>query len=176
MRGVVWNGSSWFGPGIGGRPPVPVHIFERVNRSDRCVAHGDQDNEDERQHGVNIMVDARKYAGSRYLKVADVRVQPLKLRIERIKTGKYDKLDAHFDNCSILSLNSTNTSTLLSAWGWDTDAWHDKEVALTLGTLEFQNKEQEAVIVTPLSPPLSPDQIRKPPPLFETRDDDEIPF
>ena len=52
---------------------------------------------------------SRKYSGGTYLKVGDVRDEPRRVTIEKVKPGDFDKADLHFTDGSILSLNATNT-------------------------------------------------------------------
>ena len=60
----------------------------------------------------------RKYSGANFLKVDDVRAEPLREIIASVKIGKYDKPDLRFEDLGdCASLNSTNTHTLIRAFG-----------------------------------------------------------
>ena len=63
----------------------------------------------------------RKYSGANFLKVDDVRAEPLREIIASVKIGKYDKPDPHFESGDCASLNSTNTHTLIRAFGPNSD-------------------------------------------------------
>ena len=120
--------------------------------------------------GINM----KKYAGETFLKVTDVRDGPLQMQIAVIREGKFEKPELVFETGDILSLNATNTKTLMRAFGKDSDAWVGKEVELYLGEVEYQNRMQEAVLARPISPPLKAAEAKstdETPPL-----NDEIPF
>jgi hypothetical protein len=120
------------------------------------------------------MVDVTKYLGSAFLKPRDVAAGPVRVVIADVVEGKYDKLDATFDDGTRLSLNVTNTRILARAYGTSAADWVGKEVELYLGEVEFKDKKQEAVLVKPISPPVE----KKPPPKRKPGGDmeDEIPF
>jgi hypothetical protein len=112
-------------------------------------------------------MDMRKYSGTTFLKVNDVRDGPLQLQIAAINDGKYEKPDAVFETGEMLSLNATNVRTLVRAYGSNSDGWIGKEVELVLGRVKFQGEPQDAVIVKPISPPIAAKSSEM---------DDEIPF
>jgi hypothetical protein len=117
----------------------------------------------------------RKYSGASFLKINDVRDGPLQETIPGVKSGKYDKANLVFESGSALSLNATNNSTLIRAYGPNSDDWIGKEVELFAGEVEFQNKPLDAVLVKPLSPPLKPSERTKLPPGGDDLND-EIPY
>jgi hypothetical protein len=100
-------------------------------------------------------MDMRKYSGPTFLKVDDVRDGPLQLQITVIKEGKYDKPDIVFESGEMLSLNATNTKTLVRVYGPNSEDWIGKEIELALGKVKYQGELQEAVIVKPISPPIA---------------------
>jgi hypothetical protein len=100
-------------------------------------------------------MDMRKYRGSHFLKVEDVRDGPIRETIAGDRMGKYDKPDLIFVSGNILSLNVTNTAILCRAFGDESSGWIDKDVELFLGEGEYQGKMQEMVQVRPLSPTIS---------------------
>jgi hypothetical protein len=109
-------------------------------------------------------MDIRKFVGQNFIKIADVRDAPLRMQIAAINEGKYEKPDVVFETGETLSLNTINARTLMRAYGPESDSWIGKEIELALGTIEFQNRPQEAVVVKPISPPAA------------SRMDDTIPF
>jgi hypothetical protein len=101
--------------------------------------------------GLNM----RKYAGESFLKVADVRDGPLLQQIGAVREGKFDKPVLVFETGDILSLNATNTKTLMRAFGSNSDGWIGKQIELYFGELEYQGRMQEGVLVRPISPPVN---------------------
>jgi hypothetical protein len=104
-------------------------------------------------------MDMRKYSGSAFRKVGDVRAGSLRVVITGIAEGKYGRPDLEFDDGTKLSLNATNNRTLVSAYGGESDDWINKEIELSLGEVEYNGEMQETIIVTPVSPPIE----KKPP-------------
>jgi hypothetical protein len=57
----------------------------------------------------------------------------------------------------------------------ESDDWIGKEIELSLGEIEYQGTPQEAILVSPISPPIE----KKTPPKPKSSDggmNDEIPF
>ncbi|MHC2292887.1 hypothetical protein [Bradyrhizobium barranii] len=104
------------------------------------------------------MIDMRKYASETYVTIPDVRGGSLSEKIANAREGKYDKPEIVFESGDVLSLNATNRKTLMRAYGPTSDTWIGKEVELVLGEVTFENKPQEAVIVRPISPPLTTEE------------------
>ena len=100
-------------------------------------------------------VDMTKFGGPHFTTIADVRAGPIRSRIEDMREGKFEKPDLHLANGDALSLNATNRRTLIHAYGADSNNWVGKTIELSLGTVEFQGKEQESVVVRSISPPLT---------------------
>jgi hypothetical protein len=130
-----------------------------------------------------IIMDMRKFSGSAFLKVGDVRANgPLRKIIVGITEGKYGRPDLEFDDGTKLSVNATNNRTLVNAYGGESNDMLNKEIELSLGEVEYQGEMQESVIVKPISPPVE----RKPAPPKPSGEsstggkpgdmDDEIPF
>ena len=125
-------------------------------------------------------MDMRKFSGNHYIKTDDVRDGPLVQVIAAVKMGKYDKPDLVFESGDLLSLNVTNTQTLIRAYGPNDVDWIEKEIELFHGEIEYQGKMQEALLVRPMSPPLKPSARtplkpsgkKKPAIAF----DDDVPF
>ena len=119
-------------------------------------------------------MDMRKYAGVNFLKVDDVRDVPLRGTIASVKIGKYDKPDMFLEFGDCLSLNATNTHTLIRAFGPNSDDWIGREVELHVGEIEFQNKPIDAVLVRPISPPLAAAERTKPATAHDELDDEIV--
>ena len=102
-------------------------------------------------------MDMSKYSGSHYIKVDDVRDEPIVGKIAGVKEGKFGKPGLFLESGDILSLNATNNKTLMKAYGKNSDYWMAKAIRLLLGEIEYQGAPHEAVIVEPVSPPLKKD-------------------
>jgi len=100
-------------------------------------------------------MDMRKYAGETYIKVDDVRTGPLDLKVAVVKTGKFDKPDIIFETGEILTLNATNSKTLIRAYGPDSDDWVGKDIRLKLGKAPYQGETVDSVAIEPISPPIT---------------------
>ena len=123
-------------------------------------------------------MDVSKYLGNAFLTVGHVKVNgPIRMVIESVTEGKFNKPDLTFDDGTRLSLNVTNTRTLARAYGTDGAGWIGKEIELYLGETEYEGKLQESILVKPISPPI---EKRPPKPKGESDKrgdlDDEIPF
>jgi hypothetical protein len=118
-------------------------------------------------------MDMSKYTGALFLKVADIKGNKHRVKIVDVREGKFEKPDLTFDDGTRLSCNATNGRTLARFYGFDSNDWIDKEIELFVGTLEYQGKAQEAILIKPISPPLEK------PKQNSSEDDfgrDEIPF
>jgi hypothetical protein len=124
------------------------------------------------------MVDMSKYMGSQFWKVADVKESgPFQAKIADVEINeKFDKPkpEVHLDDGSILSLNATNVGRLVRAYGANSDDWIGKEIELSIGEVDYQDKAVETILVKPISPPIENKAPAKP----KRRDElnDEIPF
>jgi hypothetical protein len=126
-------------------------------------------------------MDVRKYCGTVFLKVDDVKDGPIRAKIVEVSLGQYDKLDLEFDDGSKMSVNATNGRTLINAYGADSDGWVDKEVELGPGQVKYNGKMQDSIIIRPISPPLEKSERKVVPlkpavPAQRPDMDDEIPF
>jgi len=114
-------------------------------------------------------MDMRKYVGAVFLKIEDIKASgPRRVTITEVCEGRFGKPDLTFDDGTRLSVNATNGRILLRTYGTDGDAWIGKRIELVLGTIDYQGKPQEAVLVKPISRPID---ARPKPEL-----DDEVPF
>jgi hypothetical protein len=98
-------------------------------------------------------MDMRKYGGGAFIKVDDGRLGPLDLQIAVVKTGKFDKPDVVFETGEVLSLNATNTKSLIRTYGPESDDWVGKEIRLKLGKAPYQGDLIDSVVIEPISPP-----------------------
>jgi hypothetical protein len=114
-------------------------------------------------------MDMRKYAGSSFLKVEDVRDSTRRDEIVDVTMGDFEKPVLHLASGDKLSLNATNTKALNRAFGWDSSRWAGKTIELYIGQVEFKGQEQDSVLVRPILPPV-------PPGTGSADMSDEIPF
>ena len=136
-------------------------------------------------------MDMRKYA-SKYIKPDQVRDGPIRTRVIAVFEGDYGRPALELENGSQFTLNEGNNSTLLKAWGHDSDGWIGQEIELALGTYKDWradppvDKETVKVIAispaknseaqngsAPASKPLPPSLAATP---RKSDMDDEIPF
>ncbi len=115
-------------------------------------------------------MDMRKFSGEHFVKVDDVRDGAIQGQIAVVRQGKYDKPDLVFESGDVLSLNSTNTQTLIRTYGTDSEYWIAKQIEMFLGEIKYQGSDHEAVLVRPISPPTKPAAVTK------ADFDDEIPY
>jgi hypothetical protein len=111
---------------------------------------------EDKQQRRTTMVDARNYA-SKYIKPDNVRDSPLTTRIVNIyEDDRYGRLMLELENGSQFGLNDGNTNILIQAWGYDTDAWLEQELELSLGTYKDWRADppadKETVRVKAISP------------------------
>ena len=100
-------------------------------------------------------MDMRKYSRrSAYIKVDDVRDRPRDETIVFVKEGKFGKPDLTFESGKVFSINTSNTETLIAAYGADSDLWINKQIQLYLGSIHYQGEDHEAVLIKPITPPV----------------------
>ena len=68
-------------------------------------------------------MDMSEFAGSRFIKLADVKDQPFRATIVAVQTGKWDRPDLLLSTGDKLSANATNCRVLLRAYGKDDSDW-----------------------------------------------------
>jgi hypothetical protein len=123
-------------------------------------------------------MDMRQYAGSAFITVETLRDGPRKEVIMSVEPGKYDKPVATFESGAKFSLNVTNVSTLIKAYGPNDQDWIDCAVELYIGDVKYNGAIQEGVLVRPVSPP-KPVEARTPVPKTPAPANDmndDIPF
>jgi hypothetical protein len=139
-------------------------------------------------------MDIRKYSGSSFFKVDDLKDRPpLQARIAAVELGQYDRPDITFESGKKLSVNATNNETLVDAYSWDSETWIGHVIELSVGDGQFKGEPIKLIKVRPISKPeqygeanKQPEPVqRNPEPLpglSETRGsngrdmDDEIPL
>jgi hypothetical protein len=115
-------------------------------------------------------MDMSRYSAV-FLKVEDIKASgPIRRIITKVSEGSFDKPDITFDDGTQLSCNKTNCSVLARAYGMESNNWIGKEVDLTVGEITYNGKPQEAILVKPITPPIT----KKAPPPSEFGD--RIPF
>jgi hypothetical protein len=118
------------------------------------------------------MADMSRYATSTFIKVDDLTEGPEQKVITEIGEGKYEKPVATFNDGSKLSLNGTNVRTLIGAFGPNDEDWIGQRIDLYAGTVRFDGKDTDSVLVRALNPlPAAERTPLKPQPV-----DDDIPF
>jgi hypothetical protein len=99
-------------------------------------------------------MDMKKYSGSAFLKLDDVRGAPRRERVASVSEGKFGKPVLVFESGARLSLNVTNNRVLVRAFGDESDGWVGCDLDLRLGKVEVQGELKEIVLVEPISPKL----------------------
>jgi hypothetical protein len=98
-------------------------------------------------------MDMRKYCGSTFYKVDDVRDGPRRERIAGVVDGKFDRPDLVFESGRKLGTGPTNNKTLVGAYGIESDDWIGHVIELYLGQTKYNGASQDAVLVRPISKP-----------------------
>jgi hypothetical protein len=93
-------------------------------------------------------MDLSKYAGSRFLKLADVANGPKRKIIASVVEGQFDKPVMQFADGTRLSLNVTNVNTLLDLFGSaDSEYVVGKLVEIYAGTTKYQGADKPSVLL-----------------------------
>ena len=114
------------------------------------------------------ITDMTAYAGSSYLKHDDVMDAPRRETIADVRKGDFDRPVLVFESGALLTVNKTNTRTLIRAYGKDPRKYNGLIVELFAGETKHDGKPKDSVLLRPISPP--PSAVRGPP------SDDDIPF
>lgn len=133
------------------------------------------------------MVNVSRYAGSKFIKVDDVREKPREERIINVYLGqRYGRPILELDSGREFSLNGTNVSVLMKAYGEESNAWLGHTIELSFGHTMFEKQTVETVVVKPISlpehfPDGKPPDAPQPRPAPQRQEppsdmDDEIPF
>jgi hypothetical protein len=104
-----------------------------------------------------MKMDMRDYVSSTYIKPDHVRDGPIKTRIVNVyEGGQFGRPVLELETGSQFSLNDGNTSTLIKAWGFNSDDWIGQEIELSLGTYQDWKSdppvEKETVKARAISP------------------------
>ena len=99
------------------------------------------------------MLDMRKYAGSTFIGVDDLRDGPREETIVSVTLGKYDKPVALFESGDQLTLNKTNVNTLIKAYGPNGQDWVGCIIEPSIGSAIYNGAPIESVVVRPVTPP-----------------------
>ena len=95
-------------------------------------------------------MDASKFAGSGFLGLDDVKDGPIRVEIAAVKEGGYKKLELIFTNGLRFSLNVTNTTEMIKAFGSETDDWQGERIELYAGEALYDGKMVPSVRLTAL--------------------------
>jgi hypothetical protein len=98
-------------------------------------------------------MDMRKFAGSKFITVDDLRDGNREEEIISVAPGQFGRPVATFASGDKLSLNVTNVNTLIKAYGPNHEDWIGVVVELAIGTLKFNGEHKEGLVVYPISPP-----------------------
>ena len=119
-------------------------------------------------------MDMTKFGGDQYLKVEDVRLSgPVRVTIEAIEDGAFDRPVAVLSDGSTVQLNVTNTRALIRAWGGNSTDWLNREIELAIGQVDYRGEPTDSIVIRPISATL-PVSARKAP--VESEIDSDIPF
>jgi hypothetical protein len=119
-------------------------------------------------------MDMSKFGGDQYLKVEDIRASgPVRVTIEAVSAGNFDKPVASLSDGSTVQLNVSNTRTLIRVWGKNSEDWVGREIDLSIGQVDFRGEPTDSIVISPASAAI-PIGERKPP--VEPNIDDDIPF
>ena len=119
-------------------------------------------------------MDLTKYASNKLSRPKTLESGPQRKTITVVEEGKFEKPVVTFEDGTRLSLNETNVSTLIAAFGRTDENWIGQKIELYAGTLRYNGSDNAAVLVRALTSPAA-ERTPKPQPPRDTMDD-EIPF
>jgi hypothetical protein len=126
------------------------------------------------------MANARKYAGSPYIKLDHLRGKPpLRERIVSVaeETSTFgERLVVTFESGRRLSLNATSVGNLMSDIGAYYDNWSGHDVEVYAGEVGFQGAKKDAVLVRGVDLDTSPEKPAKKAAARADFDDEIPPF
>jgi hypothetical protein len=126
-------------------------------------------------------MDMSKFGGDQYLKVEDVRASgPVRVTIEAVKDGAFDKPVALLSDGSTVQLNVSNVRTFIRVWGKNSEDWLNREIELAIDQVDYRGEPTDTIVIRPLSAAI-PVSARKTPPAATMSPaggpiDDDIPF
>jgi hypothetical protein len=104
-----------------------------------------------------LPMDMGKFASKGFIKPEHLAEGPEIVKITAIEEGKYNKPVLIFADGRRLSLNATNTSTLIKEFGTkDGAAWIGREAELYVGPLAYNGAISDAVLVRAPKAPAKP--------------------
>jgi hypothetical protein len=123
-------------------------------------------------------MDMSEFAGRAFLRVADVENQgSFKAKIVAVeRDNKFGKALLHLSEGSILSLNVTNTRTLIKSFGAESDDWLGGEVEIYLGTTMYEGEEKVTILLRVVSAEVEFKKATKPQKRKPDMDDGPPPF
>ena len=141
-------------------------------RGQRFIAGSSvQSRDDKHQHRegkeMTDIKDMTEYAGPFYIKYDNAVVAPSRETIADVRKGDFDRPVLVFESGALLTLNKTNTRTLIHAYGKDPRNWIGLIVEVFAGETTFQGNTKKSVLIRPIS--LKPTNVAQ-------VLDDEIPF
>ena len=102
------------------------------------------------------MTSMRKYAGSSFIRLEDVKARPIRATIVEVTEGDYGRPVLRLDSGQRFTVNATNMRTLIAAFGEDDADLINKRIELFAGFTKYQGNEQESVLVKAVSPGKGP--------------------
>ena len=204
----IWNGTEryWLSTGVNIRTAVGKAVVESEHveagndglfaeagysqtfrfkavspASDEPPAHGSACVSRQGAPRRRSKMDARKYFGVTFVTLKDLADGPLQAVIDKVEEGKYGKLNLVFEDSTAASLNATNSRALVKVFGPNTDNWLGHVVELSADELEYQGKAQPAILIKPISAPVTATTTAEPAqpapaPRHNSDMDDDIPF
>jgi hypothetical protein len=122
-------------------------------------------------------MDMSRYASRKFIKPEDLANGPQHKVIVTIEEGRYDKPVVTFEDGTKVSLNGTNVSTLIDAFGSaEHEDWIGERIELYAGTLRYNGSDNAAVLVKVLNPRPAAERVKLKPQPPRDDPDDEIPF
>ena len=89
-----------------------------------------------------------KHAGGIYLRAEDIREGgPKRVKIESVEDGQFGKPVLVLNDGTSLTLNQTNTRTLIRPYGPNSRDWIGREVELYLGQISYEGRAQDSILV-----------------------------
>ena len=93
-------------------------------------------------------MDLTRYAGNRFIKLADVANGPKRKAVASVVEGNFDRPVMKFADGTSLTLNKTNVNTLLDLFGSaDSEYVVGKLVELYAGTTKYQGADKPSVLL-----------------------------
>jgi hypothetical protein len=101
-------------------------------------------------------MDLRKYAGSSFVGLDDVRGGPIREEVVDAVDGEFEKLNLIFESGRRFSVNKTNTTTLIRLFGRNSENVIGQTIEFYLGEVTVNSKPQDSVLIRAVAPAKSP--------------------